>query len=67
MTVTETITALMQFPGDMTVYVPDRDGTAQIAKRVVCLVHVNVPFEGVCIPPDVAILSEDCTEDYAGY
>jgi len=58
MTVTETIAALSMFDGQMTVYVPDPDGTAQIAQKVCLLLHMNIPIEGISIPPDVVIIPQ---------
>ena len=55
MTVGELIDALKGFPLDLNVYVPDtRDGTAQIARGVDWMQHVNLP-DGVSIPDDVCI------------
>lgn len=57
MTVRETIQALSAFDGHLTVYVPDiTDGTVQIATNVCQLMHVDLPIEGVTIPPDVVIV-----------
>lgn len=62
MTVTETIQALSEFEGHLTVYVPDTDGTAQIAVNVCQMVHTNIPIEGVTIPPDVVIIPQSLNE-----
>ncbi|WP_204469932.1 hypothetical protein, partial [Bifidobacterium pullorum] len=50
--------ALSLFDRQMTVYVPDMDGTAQIAKKVCLLIHMDIPVEGITIPPDVVIIPE---------
>ena len=57
MTVGELVDILSQVDRERTVYVPDLDGTAQIAVAVVDLKHVNLPIEGVVIPDDVAIMT----------
>lgn len=55
MTVKEVILALQQYSPEQNVYVPDsRDNTAQIAKSVSLLEHLNLP-EGISIPDDVTI------------
>jgi hypothetical protein len=54
-TVGEVIDALMQYDRAMMVYVPDFDGTTQIAKRIESFQHLNTP-PGVAIPDDVLIL-----------
>lgn len=55
MTVAELIAQLSQFDGEMTVYVPDFDGTTQPAKRVEQFPHLNRP-RGIAIPDDIWIL-----------
>ena len=57
MTVGELVDLLSKVDRERTVYVPDLDGTAQIAVAVVDLKHVNLPMEGVVIPDDVAIMT----------
>ena len=57
MTVGELVDILAQVDRGRTVYVPDLDGTAQIAVAVVDLQHVNLPIEGIVIPDDVAIMT----------
>lgn len=54
MTVKEVMEALAAYPPDANVYVPDHDGTSQIAKCVNGLVHTCVP-DGIVIPDDVCI------------
>ena len=57
MNVGELVDILAQVERGRTVYVPDLDGTAQIAVAVVDLKHVNLPVEGVTIPDDIAIMT----------
>ena len=57
MNVGELVDILSQVDRDRNVYVPDLDGTAQIAVAVVDLQHVNLPMEGIKIPDDVAIMT----------
>lgn len=54
MTVKEVIEALRAFELESNVYVPDMDGTAQIAQDVSGLVHTHCP-DGIAIPNDVCI------------
>ena len=54
MTVGELVDILSGVDRERTVYVPDLDGTAQIAVAVVDLKHVHLPIEGIAIPDDVA-------------
>ena len=56
MNVAELISALAQFHPDMFVYVPDTDGTLQIAKAAMPLIHCDNPIKGISVPPDVVIL-----------
>lgn len=56
MTVGEIVDILNQVDRDRLVYVPDRDGTAQIAAAVVDMKHLNIPFHGISIADDVAII-----------
>lgn len=63
MTVAETIAALSRFDSQLNVYVPDLDGTTQIAQKVCLLLHMNVPFEGISIPPDVVIIPQSLVGD----
>ena len=63
MTVGELVDILAQVDRERTVYVPDLDGTAQIAVAVVDLQHVNLPMEGVKIPDDVAIMTALAMEE----
>lgn len=55
MTVAEVISQLSTLDHGMNVYVPDFDGTTQIAKQVAQFPHLNTP-PGVSIPDDVWIL-----------
>ena len=57
MNVGELVDILSQVDRERTVYVPDLDGTAQIAVAVVDLQHVHLPIEGITIPNDVAIMT----------
>ncbi len=66
MTVGQVIAALSQFDRDRSVYVPDVDGTAQIAVAVVDLEHVNLPIAGVTIPNDVALMTAKAMEASEG-
>ena len=63
MNVGEVVDILSQVDRARQVYVPDLDGTAQIAVAVVDLKHVNLPMEGVKIPDDVAIMTALAMEE----
>ena len=63
MNVGELVDILIQCDRERQVYVPDLDGTAQVAVAVVDLKHVNLPIEGIAVSDDVAIMTALAMEE----
>ena len=62
-TVKEALKILTQCDEDRTIYVRDKDGTAQPVAAIVDLRHVNLPIDGISIPDDIALMAaQDFTE-----
>ena len=63
MNVGEVVDILNQVDRERIVYVPDYDGTVQIAVAVVDMPHINLPMEGVAIPDDILIMTAKAMEE----
>ena len=66
MTVKEALKILTECDEERTLYVRDKDGTAQPVAAIVDLRHVNLPIEGISIPDDIALMAAQDFGDTVG-
>lgn len=71
MNVREALKILTECDQDRTLYVRDKDGTAQPVAAIVDLRHMNIPRDmGISIPDDIALMAagdyEESAEDDEG-
>ena len=56
MTVGEVVDILSLVERERLVYVPDKDGKAELVAAIVDLRHCDLPIEGISIPDDIALI-----------